>query len=102
MIIGATEPGSLRVFLKTGSVDLMIVPKLTKPNNNILLTRMLENILGIPETDKRKYNLDNDFLERQVEIVVGVMDCQVTVMDMREEGLNNIQYHPRVQASHQL
>ena len=58
---------------------------------------MLANNLGIPETDKRKYNLDDDFLERQVEIVIGSMDCQVKVMDMREEKLNNVQYHPRLQ-----
>ena len=63
----------------------------------MLLMQMLANNLGIPEAEKQKYNLDNDFLERQVEIVVGAMDCQVTVIDMRGEGLNNIQYHPRLQ-----
>ena len=75
----------------------MIVPELTKPSNNALLMRMLANNLGIQEAEKRKFNLDNDFLERQEEIVVGVLDCQVTVIDMQGEGLNNVQYHPRLQ-----
>ena len=43
----------IKGFLKTGSVDLMIVPELTKPNNNVLLMRMLSNILGIPGTNNK-------------------------------------------------
>ena len=42
----------IKGFLQTGRIDLMIVPELTKPNNNILLMQMLSNILGIPETSK--------------------------------------------------
>ena len=42
----------IKGFLRTGGVDLMIFPKLTKPNNKILLMRMLSNILGIPEAKK--------------------------------------------------
>ena len=75
----------------------MIVPELTKPNNNVLLMRFLSNILRIPEACKRKYNLDDEFLMRPVQIVIGAIDCQVRTVDMQEEGLKDTLYHPRLQ-----
>ena len=87
----------IKGFLQTGSVDLMIVPELTKPNNNILLMRMLSNILRIQETSKRNYNLDDEFLEKPVQIVIGAIDCQVEMIDMRKEGLKDVYFHPGLQ-----
>ena len=87
----------IKGFLQTGRVDIMIVPELVKPSNNVLLMRMLANVLGIPEASKRKYNLDDEFLMRPVQLVVGAIDCQVETIDMQKEELKNTFYHPRLQ-----
>ena len=75
----------------------MIVPELVKPSNNVLLMWMLANVLGIPEASKRNHNLDDEFLMRPVQLVVGAIDWQVETMDMQKEELKNTFYHPRPQ-----
>ena len=83
-------------FLQTGQVNVTIVPELVKPHNNVLLMRMLANVLGITEANKQRYNLDDNFLSKPVQIVIGVLDCQVDTVSMQKEGLKNAFLHPRL------
>ena len=71
-------------FLQTSQVNVMIVPELVKPHNNVLLMRMLANVLGITEANKQRYNLDDEFLLKPVQIVIGVLDCQVETVSMQK------------------
>ena len=46
-------------FLQTGQVNVTIVPELVKLHNNVLLMKILANVLGITEANKQKYNLQS-------------------------------------------
>ena len=58
---------------------------------------MLASVPGITEANKRRYNLDDDFLLKHVQIVIGVLDCQVETVSMQGEGLKNSFLHPQLQ-----
>ena len=73
----------VRGYLKSGQVNVTIVGELVKPHNNILLMRMLANVLGIEEVNKQRCNLDDNFLSKPVQLVIGVLDCQVETVCMK-------------------
>ena len=57
----------MKGFLQTGQVNVTIVPELVKLHNNVLLMRMLANVLGLTEANKQRYNLYDNYAEGRTE-----------------------------------
>ena len=87
----------IKGFLKTGETEILIVETMSKPKNNIKLMKMLRQLLGIPKEKYVTYNVDDAFLRKDPEILIGVASCQVFHQKLEEQGFVNDYLHPRLQ-----
>ena len=69
-------------FFISGFATFLFVKELVKPQNNMLLMNIISNQLKVPEDQKMRFNLDEEFLRRPIEIIVGVKECQMVNIDM--------------------
>ena len=44
-----------------------------------------------------RFNLDEEFLRRPIEIIVGIKECQMVNVDLESLGLCNSYLHPKLQ-----
>ena len=87
----------IKGFLKTGETEVLIINTMSKPKNDVTLMVMLRKMLGIPEERFVEYNMDDDFLKREPDILVGVESCQVFHQELQDKGFLNDYLHPRLQ-----
>ena len=66
----------------SGHATFFFVKEVVKPQNNILVMNMIANQMKIPEDKRREFNLDEEFLRRPVELIIGVKECQMINVDM--------------------
>ena len=79
-VLNEEEPIMARTiegFLNTGWTEIMIVEEMSKPNNSPELMRILRKILCIPEDKNKSYNVDEEFICREIYILISVKSCRV-------------------------
>ena len=85
----------VNVHLKTGAAQLLIVKELSKPKNEVSLMKVLRKQLQIPESKYKYYNIDDDFLSRDIDLIIGVVSCRVYHRPL--DVFKKFYLHPKLQ-----
>ena len=64
-------------WLDTGPAQILIAKEMCKPDNEIVLMKMARQMLGLNKEQFSAYNLDDEFLSKPIDILVGVKHCAV-------------------------